>query len=196
MTQSMLRCLILLIVSGIPLSAVHAPEMDVPMAVQFHLFLKMATFDRNLVSRVGDHVVIAVLYQSRYRPSLDAKDEFLKVMSESPVTLIEGIPLSGVSVDLHETADLEQLLRDSEADAVYIAPLRAFEVDRITEVTRKLHIMSLSGITLYVEQGVSAGVGIRGERPEIVINLAGARAEGVDFSSRLLNLARTISNGR
>ena len=186
----------LLIVSGIPLSAVHAPEMEVPMEVQFHLFLKMATFDRNLVSRVGDHVVIAVLYQSRYRPSLDAKDEFLKVMSESPVTLIDGIPLSGVSVDLHETADLGQLLRDSEADAVYIAPLRAFEVDRITEVTRRLHIMSLSGITLYVEQGVSAGVGVRGERPEIVINLTGARAEGIDFSSRLLNLARVISNGR
>jgi len=36
------------------------------------------------------------------------------------------------------------------------------------------------------------GVGLKGESPEIIINLPAAREEGSDFSSSLLKLARVI----
>lgn len=189
----MLRRITTLVLTGISLTGSLAAEMEVPMEVQFHLFLKIATFDRNLTTRVGDEIVVAVLYQSRYRASLNAKDEFLRVMGESSVKLFDGIPVTSVSLDVQEFSDLEQMLLDHAVDAVYITPLRAVELGRVTDITRKLQIMSLTGVPLYVEQGASAGVEIRGERPEIIINLSAARAEGVDFSSQLLNLARVIA---
>lgn len=189
----MLRHITTLVLTGISLTGSQAAEMEVPMEVQFHLFLKIATFDRNLTTRVGDEIVVAVLYQSRYRTSLNAKDEFLRVMGESSVKFVDGIPVTSVSLDVQESSDLEQMLLDHAVDAVYITPLRAVELGRVTDITRKLQIMSLTGVPLYVEQGTSAGVEIRGERPEIIINLSAARAEGVDFSSQLLNLARVIA---
>jgi hypothetical protein len=178
---------------GVSGFTVRAAEMEVPMDVQFPLFLKVATFDRNLSSRVGDAFVVAVLFQSRYRASLNAKDDFFDVMSRSQVNLVDGIPIAGVAVEYRDAAELEQLLIEHVADAVYITPLSAVAVDVITRVTRRLQIMSLSGVPPYIEQGVSVGVGIRRERPEIIINLSAARAEGIDFSSRLLNLARVVS---
>lgn len=193
MSRLMLRHITTLVLTGISLTGSQAAEMEVPMEVQFHLFLKIATFDRNLTTRVGDEIVVAVLYQSRYRTSLNAKDEFLRVMGESSVKFVDGIPVTSVSLDVQESSDLEQMLLDHAVDAVYITPLRAVELGRVTDITRKLQIMSLTGVPLYVEQGTSAGVEIRGERPEIIINLSAARAEGVDFSSQLLNLARVIA---
>ena len=44
----------------------------------------------------------------------------------------------------------------------------------------------------YVEAGVSVGIGIRRDRPLIIVNLAQARAEGTAFSSQLLALARIV----
>jgi hypothetical protein len=43
-----------------------------------------------------------------------------------------------------------------------------------------------------MDLGISIGFEVKGQSPEIVINLQSAKAEGMDFSSRLLQLARVI----
>jgi hypothetical protein len=46
----------------------------------------------------------------------------------------------------------------------------------------------------YVETGLAIGVDMKGERPEIVINLAASRAEGADLTAHLLKLARLVGD--
>ena len=44
-----------------------------------------------------------------------------------------------------------------------------------------------------MENGLAVGVGLRGKKPEILINLEAARAEGADFNAQLLRLARIVN---
>lgn len=75
--------------------------------------------------------------------------------------------------------------------AVYFLPA----VDR-TEVKRlcsQHRVLSLSGVPRLAEVGgVSIAVGLKNGRPEILVNLNEAQAEGQELSSELLRLARVI----
>ena len=51
---------------------------------------------------------------------------------------------------------------------------------------------TITGVPEYVDQGLAVGIGIRRDRPLIIVNLEQARAEGAAFSSQLLALARIV----
>jgi hypothetical protein len=53
-------------------------------------------------------------------------------------------------------------------------------------------MLTLTGVAEYVRAGIAVGIGVRDDRPEILVNLAAARAAGADFSAQLLLLARVI----
>ncbi|MCK4591646.1 MAG: YfiR family protein, partial [Candidatus Latescibacteria bacterium] len=77
-------------------------------------------------------------------------------------------------------------------DILYVAPLRALGVKTITGVSRAKRILTLTGVPDYVESGLAVGIGIKGEKPRVIINSPAAKAEGADFSSQLLKLAKVI----
>ena len=59
---------------------VRAQEMEIPVAVQLPLFLKVMSFDRQLGFRGGGTLVLAIAYQSGYRASADAKDPGISIV--------------------------------------------------------------------------------------------------------------------
>ena len=166
----------------------QAQEMTVLMEVQFPLFLKILVFDRNLKERVGDEIIIGIVYQGRFRKSRRARDEFVDVMKESPVKKVEDIPVRQVSIDVSKS-DWESVILNNKIDILYIAPVRALEMKKITDLSRAIKIVTLTGVADYVESGLAVGIGTKGNKPRIIINLPAAKAEGADFSSRLLCLA-------
>jgi hypothetical protein len=50
----------------------------------------------------------------------------------------------------------------------------------------------VTGVPEYVERGLAIGVGVKGERPEIVINLDASRAEGAELNAQVLRIARIV----
>jgi hypothetical protein len=169
----------------------RAQEMPVPVKVQIPLFLKILTFDRKLKTRVGDEIVIGVVYQRKFRKSLNVKERFVDMMDESSITKVEDIPIRQVSIDIDKT-DLAGAVSRNNIDILYVAPLRALGVKRITGVSRAKRILTLTGVPDYVESGLAVGIGIKGEKPRVIINSPAAKAEGADFSSQLLKLAKVI----
>lgn len=161
------------------------------MEQQFPLLLKILIFDRNLETKVGDEIVVGILYQERFRRSLSVKDDFINSTNNSTKKSVNNIPFRTVSIDI-ESNDLETVVMSRKIDLFYVTPLRAFAMDKITNLSRSKRIMTLTGVPEYVEAGVSVGIGLKGGRPNILINLEAAKAEGVDFSSRLLRLAQII----
>ena len=166
----------------------QAQEMAVLVEVQFPLFLKILVFDRNLKERIGDEIIIGIVYQGRFRKSRRARDEFVDVMKESPVKKVEDIPVRQVSIDVSKS-DWESVILNNKIDILYIAPVRALEMKKITDLSRAIKIVTLTGVADYVESGLAVGIGTKGNKPRIIINLPAAKAEGADFSSRLLCLA-------
>ena len=65
-------------------------------------------------------------------------------------------------------------------------------MEKITNLSRDKKILTLTGVPDYVDSGLTVGIGTKGRKPRIIINLLAAKAEGADFSSGLLNLAKVV----
>ena len=183
-------CVVIAIVSWVAMSL--AQETAVPVNVQFPLFLKILTFDRHLKTRVGGEIVIGIVYQRKFRTSLNVKDEFVNVAGTSSIKTIDGIPIRCVPIEIDDETDLANAVSKNRVNLLYVTPVRAVDVEVITAVSRAKQVMTFTGVPDYVESGLSIGIGIKGEKPLIIVNLAAAKAEGTDFSSQLLKLAKII----
>jgi hypothetical protein len=167
--------------------AVLAQEMEVPVAVQVPLFLKVISFDRQLRARGPTDFVVAVAYQSGNRASTGARDDVARwVKTERPTVL--GLPVRVVAIDIdHES--LVDCLKADQASLLYIAPLRAVDVGTLAGAAVAAGITTVTGVPDYVALGVAVGVRLQRDRPRILINLQGARLQGADFAAELLKLA-------
>jgi hypothetical protein len=165
-------------------------ESAIPAELQVQLFLKILSFDRNFGAAAEDGVTIAVLVQRRYRPSLDGATEFLDAVDAIHEDAFTGARVDAIAVEFESMEELEESLVSLQPDCVYVPPLRALDFSRLAAIARREGIRTLTGVQDYLERGLSVGLGVRDDRPEIRIRLSAARAEGADYSSQLLSVAR------
>ncbi len=166
--------------------------MAVPVEVQYPLFLKIFTFDRNFHARVGQEIEIGILYQSEYRKSLNIRNALIDMINNFPLRNVDGTPIRYVSIDMSVETDLRAAIQREKIDLIYVAPLRAVAISAITDITRESHVLTLTGVPDYVDAGISLSIDVKRDKPLIVINLPAAKAEGVDFDAQLLKLAKII----
>jgi hypothetical protein len=169
-----------------------AQEVAVPVAVQVPILVKILNFDRNLAGRAAGRLVVGVLFQSRYRTSANVADEVCLALRVLPAGALGAIELSCVAIDLDATSALDSALKRNRVQVLYVSPLRAVPLADVTAVSRSAGITTLTGVPRYVETGLAIGLDMKGERPEILINLAASRAEGADLTAHLLKLARLV----
>ncbi len=169
-----------------------AQEMPVPVPTQLSLFYRILTFDREYEPKAPGRMVVGVLYQGRFRAS-----ELAKIALENAVAAAAPPPggetVEVVSIDLSRTSEVHEAVRRAEADFLYLAPLRAVDLREIVAASRSLGVLSVTGVPEYLGEGVAVGIGSEGGRPQILIDLEAAVAQGADFSSELLKLAEIIS---
>jgi hypothetical protein len=165
-------------------TAAVSVSMPVPAEVQAALFKNIWKLDRNFDCTKG--VKLAIVYQEKYNESVSAKDEFLASISRlgphTTVVLVEAGTQELLSSGLHGNG----------LDMVYVTPLRALDISEIGRISRYERFRTITGVPEYVEAGLAVGIGIRKDRPLIIINLEQSRAEGAAFSSQLLSLARIV----
>jgi hypothetical protein len=169
-----------------------AQEMALDTAVQYRIFMKILKYDKNLTAKIGSELVIGLLFQSGFRSSYLAKENFFKAMTDSPIKQFESRPIRCAVMDLDKEIRLEESISRFHVDVLYIAPLRAYDLASLLSIAQSLKLITLTGVPEYVGQGVAVGLQLKGDKPEILIYLAAAKAEGADFSSNLLKLARII----
>ena len=172
-------------------SELISQKMEVPVEIQVPMLLKILTFDRNLEKRSGKKLTIGIIYQSKYKESFDAKDEFIKSINKMSIKRVKDIPINLVPIDV-DSSDLEGAVSKNEVNALYIAPLRAFDIGKVIKVSQDNKILSMTGVIEQINSGISIGIGAKGDKPLIIINLRSAKLEGADFSSQLLKLAKII----
>lgn len=164
-------------------------EIDVPMEVQLPILLKVLAYDRHLPARAPSGVVVAVVFQGGNRTSLLAKESAMRVL-EATAT-VGGVPLRAVAIDLDRTSFANGL--DSlAATHAYLTPLRATDVSVLAARAREARVTTMSGVPRHVELGAAIGVGLRGGRPRIFVNVRASRLEGADLSAELLKLAEIV----
>jgi len=165
---------------------IFAEDVLVPMDVQVALFTKIWKLDRTFP---GPPVRIGVIYQEEYRPSANVATQLLAAIRAA------GLPIHCTLIDLDEQATVRQRIPTQGFDVFYVTPLRAIDIGTIAEISRANRIRTITGVTEYVAAGLGVGIGLLKQRPRIVINLRGTRAEGSEFRAQLLKLSRVIEDG-
>lgn len=169
-----------------------AQRVSSPLDEQFSMLARILTYDRNLKARAGDTLVVGILYQEWFAPSLDARNQLGLAIDESPFKRIRGLPVRYVSIDVGDSLPASNELASYDVDVLYITPLSGIDIQAIATLSRESGTTSVTGVSEYIEQGVAIGITEGGLRPTITVHLPAARAEGADFSSQLLKLAQVV----
>jgi hypothetical protein len=164
---------------------------EISAAIKVPIFLKVLSFDRQLKARAGKSLNMFIVYQSKYRYSQSERDEIENVLDNLSINSIEGIPINYFYIDIDEE-NFQSEVAKWKIDLMLVCPLRGFSLSTIASVCRGNKILSFADISSYVDYGLSVGIEMKAEKPQIIINIKSAKAEGAEFSSQLLKLARVI----
>lgn len=170
------------------------PQTEVPLDVHLPILLNVLTFDRNFKQRVDDHLNLAIIYQEKFRESLNTKNQLENFLKKFGIKTVDNVSIHLVPINLEDTSALKSILEKTKINIIYVAPLRAISVESIASMANTMKITSLTGVPEYCNEGIAVGVGSKGGSPQIIINLPATNAQGINFSSRLLKLAKVIEN--
>lgn len=168
-----------------------APAEPVPVATQAALLLKVLAADRNLRARDRADLVIGIVYQRSSRASRDVAERFAAELERAAANDGALRARPGL-VDVSAPGALAEGVAALDPGVLYVAPLAGFDVGRIVALSRSLKIRTATGVPGFVEDGLAVGFESDRGAPRIVINREASRAEGADFGSKLLKLARLV----
>lgn len=161
-------------------SALAQGPGPVPPALQAATFEKIFAFDRTL----GDRARLKVLLVYGHDPEADGKEtaEILQRAFLAASIAAEPVPL------------VNAVGRLQPGVVVYL--LAGAATPELLKAAAGAHVLTIAGEAGLVEQGkASVGLGARGEKAEIVVNLDRVAQEGHDFSAQLLKFARLVHGG-
>jgi hypothetical protein len=167
--------------------------MELPVDQQFPILMKILSYDRSIKEKAGKSIYITIIYQSEYRGSLLARNEFLRAAGEGNPGQLGGIPLLIKDYILTDIDSLQEHLERERADYLYITPLRAVSIGSIVELANTIRIPTLTGVPEYCKMGVAISIDILGGKPKILVNLEFAKRQGLDLSSQLLRLVKLVN---
>lgn len=155
------------------------------------LHLKILTYDRNLKSR-GNRLVIGVIYKAGAEPSEKSRSAMVSAFQAlAKKVTVQGLKPSVVAVAF-EAGTLAKRLQDAGVNVIYVAAGLDEALGGIAETAAQLKVPTLTARRGDVERGLAVGVVAADGKPRIVVNLAAAKAAGMDLDPKLLGLAEVL----
>ena len=163
-------------------------EVAVPVALQAELVAKVASYDRNLISRAGDRVHILIVVNAKS----DASNSFAKHMTSAlgGVDKIGGLPHDETTAAFGGAKALADACRARRIAIVYVAPGLADEVPGIRSALDGVNVLSVAANAADVPKGIVLGFDLVSGKPKIVVHLGQAKKQEVSFKAELLKLAK------
>ena len=169
-----------------------AQRIKVPVDVQLKVIPKIISLNKSFSFESNENALnIAVLYSSQQRNSKQVHEDINNNLNSGGI-VVKGKLTKFLSLDISAKNNIEDYLRENKNNVLYITPLRGLDVSKITSICKTASVLSISGVVEYVENDVSVILDIDDNKLKILINQKSAKSEGVDFSSRLLRIAKII----
>lgn len=160
-----------------PLAPVFAQTAPVPPPLQATTFDKIFDFDRAL----GDRVKLKVLLVHDPASGREAAAALQQAFNAAAIAA-EPVPLAAAAGRLQPGV------------VAYLLPGTA--TSELLGAAAAAKVLTIAGDAALAEQGkASVGLAMRGDKPEIVVNLDRVEQEGHDFSAQLLKFARVVRGG-
>jgi hypothetical protein len=166
--------------------------MPLGAEAQIPLLLKVLTYDRNFEQKAGAELAIGIVHDPSDRDSAKATEEVGSILYKFAGKTVKKLPMKYFTIEFTGPADLERFVKEKRISVLYITPGSAKALAAVLKVSEDLKLTTLTGVPDYVRRGVAVGIGVVQDKPQILINLAAARAEGSDFDASLLRLAQVL----
>jgi hypothetical protein len=167
-----------------------AEQPEVPIRLQAELLAKVAGYDRNFAARAQDPAVVLIVVRQGDPDSERIAAELAAELERRPV--IGGVAHREQIVRYESPSALADECRARRASIVVLSAGFENEAAGIAAALVRANVLSVSPIAGYVERGVVLGFSARSGKPTILINLAQAKQQGVDFRAELLKLAKVL----
>jgi hypothetical protein len=168
-------------------------QKSLPEELQVPLFLKILTYDRSLGGKVQDTIHIGVLYFPDNEQSQKNKDAIIENLKLNRDKTINGVPFSFMEIEFSTEKSLDEVTSEKRVNILYITSDGSDIPKGVSQITQAKRILTITGRVDYVSHGISVGLGVKEEKPQIVINLPSVRAEGSNFSANLLRLCKVVN---
>jgi hypothetical protein len=163
-------------------------SMPVPADLQVPALLKVLAFDRNFDKRGWTTLRIGIVFVGSDPASSKARSDILDVFKRSSDKTLRNLPISVAAVEYRSDSQIEDVVKTSQFNVLYIAPGNARNLPKLLQVSQSQQIITTTGVPDYVQKGVAVGIGVRQDRPEILINLQSSKSAGSEFDASLLRL--------
>jgi hypothetical protein len=178
------------------LSSPPANAEELPTSLRASMLVRVLAYDR----RMGQHpppLILAVIHREG-NPESEGQGQEFSVALEAAARgrSISGRPLRVVRIGFSDARQLQESLAEARAVAIYACQGLEAEAESISQVTRRLSVLSITGSEAQVSQGLAIGLSRKGNSPVILVHLSAARAEGSDLDAGLLSLSRLVEPGR
>lgn len=167
-----------------------AEEPEVPIRLQAELLAKVAGYDRSFAARAQGMAIVLIAVREGDPDSERIAAELAAELKRRPI--VGGVEHREQIVRYESPKALAEECRARRASVVYLSAGLEDDAAAIAAALVTANVLSVATIARYVERGIVLGFSARSAKPTILINLAQARLQGVDFRADLLKLAKVL----
>ena len=154
--------------------------------------MRALAYDGNLKTRAGGAVDIGILYKKGNGRSEQTATTMAKAFGALASTQVAGLPIAVSRLAYGGPEALGKAIAEAGVDTIYVCDGLEAELGTVTEVARRMRVLSVGSSREQVRRGLSLGVFQSDGRTIIVLNLQASRQEGAAFAADLLRLAEVI----
>ncbi len=171
--------------------AVQAAPEQLEADRQALLLLKTLSQDKNLKSRVGERVVV-VLVSPTENPGGSCGAVLSALHARAKEMTVGGLKVQIIHAPFQTAESFGAGLEKLGAAAIYVCAGLEAHLSAIRAETRRLSVLSVSGVESQVRSGLSVGFVLREGKAVLLLNLPALREEKVFLDPTLLRVAEVI----
>jgi hypothetical protein len=164
-----------------------AQEQLAPLE-QSRILLSAFSFDRALLDRDRDGLVIAFLYANDSSESRAMQLAFEQLGADG----IRNLPVNTIAIRFESVSALLESVDTEAIGAVYVPESLAPALSSILQVTRARGLTSIGSGRALVEQGVSMGVFVSETGAKLIVNRRSMQIENIDLPAQVLAISEVI----
>ena len=175
---------------GMIINTANAQTVSAPIDVQIDLIPKILSLDKNFNSlNESENCNIGIVYSSRLRSSTKIKNEIMDYTSGKEIA-VKKCNSNIFPIDVSKDINIRKFIEDNNIKAVYIAPLRGYNIKALTKICKEKKVRTFTGVNSFFNEDISVMFDLHNNKLEIHIDLSSVKDENAKFSSYLLNIAQ------
>jgi hypothetical protein len=182
-----LLALAVLVVASVP---IHAQDTGVPIPLQVELLARLLWYERGLQKSPQGELRAVIIERARDPASGLAAAQLAAQLGQ--VKTLGGKRVSQRRVVFESAEQVGRVVQEERAYLACLTPgLSAVAAD-LARVLAARGVLSVSTQGADTGQGIVLGFELASGKPRIVLNLARARAQKLDFSAQFLRVVRVV----